>query len=90
MWTDSGVLNITVKCKVSKTQENVDWQSCQFKYADILALFLEQYPSETSPEFLHHKEDITRNIITTKLKAIWGKYRQAVDYVNRYVVVHHQ
>ncbi|KAK3508422.1 hypothetical protein QTP70_029208, partial [Hemibagrus guttatus] len=30
-------------------------------------------------EFPHRKEDITRAIITNKLKAIQGKYRQAVD-----------
>ncbi|KAK3525313.1 hypothetical protein QTP86_029120, partial [Hemibagrus guttatus] len=64
---------------MKQTQENVDWESCQSKYADILALFLEQYPSETSTEFPHRKEDITRAIITNKLKAIQGKYRQAVD-----------
>ena len=81
VWTDGEVeilLNVTREYKVNKTHENVDWESCQSKYADILALFLEHYP-ETSQEFPHRKEDITRTIITNKLKAIRVKYRQAVD-----------
>ncbi|KAL4007987.1 hypothetical protein ACER0C_001839 [Sarotherodon galilaeus] len=82
VWTDHEVelfLNLTLKYKTAKTQENMDWETCQGKYADIHTLFLEQYPSEKSQEFPHRKEDITRAIITTKLKAIRGKYRQAVD-----------
>lgn len=82
MWTDNEVelfLNVTLEYKVSKIQQNVDWESCQSKYADILAHFLEQYPSETSTEFPHRKADITRPIITNKLKVMRGKYRQAVD-----------
>ncbi|CAI5658451.1 uncharacterized protein LOC102081299 [Oreochromis niloticus] len=82
VWTDHEVelfLNLTLEYKTAKTQENVDWETCQGKYADIHALFLEQYPSEKSQEFPHRKEDITRAIITTKMKAIRGKYRQAVD-----------
>ncbi|KAK7877436.1 hypothetical protein WMY93_031856 [Mugilogobius chulae] len=46
---------------------------------DILAQYLEQYPSETSTEFPHEKRELTRAILTTKLKAVRGKYRQAVD-----------
>nr|XP_055075109.1 uncharacterized protein LOC129454573 [Misgurnus anguillicaudatus] len=82
VWTDDEVemlLNVTHEYKVNKINENVDWESCQSKYADILALFLQQYPSETSQQFPHRKEDITRTIITNKLKAIRVKYRQAVD-----------
>ncbi|CAM4598857.1 unnamed protein product [Leuciscus chuanchicus] len=45
----------------------------------MLAQFLEQYPSETNDEFPHVKEEITRAHLTTKLKAIRGKYRNSVD-----------
>lgn len=45
VWTDAEVellLIVKPKNKVNKIQENVDWESCQSKYGDILALFLEQ------------------------------------------------
>ncbi|KAE8289467.1 hypothetical protein D5F01_LYC11168 [Larimichthys crocea] len=45
----------------------------------MLALFLKKYPSETNEEFPHVKEDITQANLTTKMKAIRGKYRNAVD-----------
>ncbi|XP_056281077.1 uncharacterized protein LOC130200650 [Pseudoliparis swirei] len=45
----------------------------------MLALFLEQYPSETSEEYPHVKEEITRAHLTTKMKAVRGMYRNAVD-----------
>ncbi|XP_061574466.1 uncharacterized protein LOC133453999 [Cololabis saira] len=82
VWTDREVellLNVTLDYKTSKIQEGVDWESCQPKYGDILALFLEQYPTETSEDFPHRKEDVSRTSLTTKLKAVRGKYRKAVD-----------
>lgn len=81
-WTDSEVeliLNVALDYKASKAQDNVDWESCQSKYVDMLAQFLEQYPSETNEEFPHAKEEITRAHLTTKIKAIRGKYRNSVD-----------
>ncbi|XP_037546441.1 uncharacterized protein LOC119423103 [Nematolebias whitei] len=82
VWTDREVellLNTVLEYKVNKTQENVDWESCQNKYVDILALFLEHYPTESSDEFPHSHADITRGNLTTKMKAVRGKYRHAVD-----------
>ncbi|KAK7922007.1 hypothetical protein WMY93_008909 [Mugilogobius chulae] len=82
VWTDKEVellLSVTLEYKVNKTHESIDWESCQSKYMDILAQYLEQYPSETSTEFPHEKRELTRAILTTKLKAVRGKYRQAVD-----------
>ncbi|XP_019134811.2 uncharacterized protein LOC109143111 [Larimichthys crocea] len=82
VWTDSEVellLNVALDYKASKAHENVDWESCKTKYVDMLALFLEKYPSETNEEFPHVKEDITQANLTTKMKAIRGKYRNAVD-----------
>ena len=46
-WTDDKVklfLKVTNTYKVQKSTESVDWDSVQSKYADILALFQEQYP----------------------------------------------
>lgn len=82
VWTDSEVellLRVALDYKANKELDNVDWESCQTKYRDMLALFLEQYPSETSEEYPHVKEEITRAHLTTKMKAVRGKYRNAVD-----------
>lgn len=87
VWTDDEVellLKITEEYKVSQTAVNVDWESCQSKYADILELFSQQYPSAENAEaigkdFPHKKEEMTKAIITTKLKAIRSKFRAAVD-----------
>ena len=64
--------------------ENVDWESCQTKYSDILSAFQEQYPSKEDAEKLgkdypHLSEDVTKAMLTTKLKSSRLKYRKAVD-----------
>lgn len=88
VWTDDEVellLDVTNEYKVSKAAENVDWESCQTKYSDILDLYLEQYPSSPEDatilgkEYPHKKDEITKNIVTTKLKNIRLKFRQAID-----------
>ena len=87
IWTDDEVellLKVTEEYKVKQTAENIDWESCQSKYSDILYLFKSQYPSaenakDIGKDFPHNKEDITKVIITTKLKAIRSKFRAAVD-----------
>lgn len=73
------LLNTILEYKVQKTQENIDWESCQSKYVDILGMFLEQYPAENCNEFPHARGELTRSILTTKIKAVRGKYRLAVD-----------
>ena len=73
VWSDSEVellLRVALDYKANKALDNVDWESCQTKYRDMLALFLEQYPSETSEEYPHVKEEITRAHLTTKMKAV--------------------
>lgn len=82
VWTDKEaelLLNVILEYKVQKTQENIDWESCQSKYVDLMALFLEQYPAENSNDFPHERSELTRAILTTKIKAVRSKYRQAVD-----------
>ncbi|XP_070399461.1 uncharacterized protein [Nothobranchius furzeri] len=82
VWTDKEVellLNVVLEYKVNNTQEGIDWESCQSKYADIMTLFLEQYPTETSTDFPHGEGGLTRASLTTKIKAIRTKYRLAVD-----------
>lgn len=38
------LFSATSEYKVNKIQENVDSESCQLKYNNIVALFLEQFP----------------------------------------------
>lgn len=76
VWSDNEVsllLKVTLDYKAAKFQENFDWESCQSKYADILAAFIQQYPSSETAggrEFLHKKDSITKPQVTSKLKAI--------------------
>ena len=45
VWTDDEVellLKVANKYKVSKTTENIDWESCQSKYSDIHKRLLDQ------------------------------------------------
>ena len=47
LWTDDEVellLNVTLEYKVGRATENVNWESCQMKYSDILDLFVAHYP----------------------------------------------
>ena len=49
VWCDDEVellLNVVLEYKTARTAENVDWQTCQTKYTDILDLFRAQYPSK--------------------------------------------
>ena len=87
-WTDDEaelLLNITRDYKVSKAAEGIDWESIQSKYADILELMLLEYPEtpeaarELSKDYPHKRSEITKQVLTTKLKAIRVKFRQAVD-----------
>ena len=42
IWSDDVVellLNVILEFKTAWTMENVDWETCQTKYADILDLF---------------------------------------------------
>lgn len=86
-WTDDEVellLKVTIDYKTAKTIENVDWESCQTKYQDILAKFLERYPSpeeatELGKDYPHSKEEITKTNLTSKIKTVRTKYRKAVD-----------
>ncbi|XP_047237960.1 tripartite motif-containing protein 15-like [Girardinichthys multiradiatus] len=84
-WSDEEVqllLQVTLKYKTTKFEENIDWESCQSKYADIYKDYLEQYPVNGGAEgkdFPHVKSAITKAQVISKLKAVRGKYRRAVD-----------
>ena len=90
-WTDDEVellLKVTNEFKVKKAASNIDWESVQSKYSDITNELKEQLPSTPEErgaanamgkDYPHKTGDITKIIVTTKLKAIRTKYRQAVD-----------
>ena len=87
-WTDDEaelLLKVTQEYKVLKSAEGVDWESVQSKYSDILKRMLAELPAsceearELNKDYPHKKTDITKQVLTTKLKAIRIKYRQAVD-----------
>ena len=90
IWTDDKVdflWILTNKYKVSKTYQSVDWESVQSKNADILKRFKQHIPStEDNSESLasgkdspHKVDDITKSILSTKLKFTRTKFRQSVD-----------
>ena len=74
----------TYEYKVKHSGKYTDWEKVKTKYADILALFREQLPSGTEEasqleDYPHHLDQITLKCLTCKLKAIYLKYRQAID-----------
>ena len=73
------LLRLTLEYKVSKLQQNVDLESCQSKYTDLLKAMQDQYPKEAPEDFPHDAMAITKTQLTSKLKNIRSKYRGAVD-----------
>ena len=65
--------------KVLKVAEGTDWESIQSKYADILELMLAEYleildaVKDLNKDYLHKKTEITKQVLTTKLKASLDK-----------------
>lgn len=86
MWEDDEVellLSCVAEYKVEKTLNGVDWESLRSKYQDILKIYVDRVPSpeacaESGRSFPHGKE-ISKETITTKLKSIRLKYREAID-----------
>ena len=94
-WTDDEaelLLSVTYDYKTAKAVDGVDWESIKSKYEDILERFRAELPDQPpstaekerincglAKSLVHTKEDVTKQILTTKLKNIRQKYRQAVD-----------
>ncbi|CAL8391533.1 unnamed protein product [Arctogadus glacialis] len=87
VWSDEEVellLQVTQDYKATKTQQGVDWESCQTKYTDIWTAFIEQHPTPPDgqprvPSYPHATDEINKPQIASKLKAVRMKYRGAVD-----------
>ena len=88
-WTDDEaelLLNITLEYKTEKSLDNIDWESIRNKYSDIYERLIAHLTSVAEGEttafdkdYSHRPDEITKAIVTSKLKGIRGKYRQAVD-----------
>ena len=87
-WSDDEaelLLKVTHDYKVFKAAEGVDWESVQSKYSDICKRMVDELPEtpdeakELNKDYPHKKNELTKQVVTTKLKAIRTKYRQAVD-----------
>ena len=65
----------------------MDWESVRTKYDDISTLVRQELPDTLEEarenswmkDYAHTKEDITKKILTAKLKAIRIKFQEAVD-----------
>ena len=82
IWTDDEVqilLETIRDFKSKKSYEGIDWESVKEKYDLVLSLFLEGIPEERNTDFPHDKTVFTKDRITSKVKNIRRKYRQAID-----------
>ena len=73
LWADDEVqllLKVTNEYQVSKTAENVDWESIQKKYSEILDRYKDELEkaSGSRKDYPHKGEEITKQCLTNKLK----------------------
>ena len=86
-WTNDEVellLTVTKEYKTKQIAKRIDGESCVDKYGEILQAYSTHYPSPEDAaaigkDFPHKKDELTKSALTSKLKAIRRKYRQAVD-----------
>ena len=85
VWTDDEtelLLSVTNDYKVRQLAEGICWESVRSKYADIAELLKKEVPGseegarEIGKDYQHKAEEITKEVVTTKLKAIKKKYRE--------------
>ena len=86
-WTDDEVellLTVTKEYRMKQIAKSIDWESCVDKYGEILEAYGAHYPlpegaAAIGKDFPHKKDELTKSVFTSKLKAIRSKCRQAVD-----------
>ena len=97
VWSDDEaelILSVTHDYKVQCLTEGTCWESVKTKYSDILELFRKELPSNEEEQrnsfkdYRHKPDDVTKDIITTKLKAVRGKFRQVLDTIIIVIVYH--
>ena len=84
-WTDDEselLLTVTEEYRVQQLAEGTSWESVKTKYDDILKLFRDHLPEDEgdtsvlAKDYPHKRSEITKDILSTKLKAIRIKFRQ--------------
>lgn len=87
-WTDDEselLLTVTHQYKIQKITQGENWESVKSKYADILKLMTAELPStpeelkQCVKDYHHTADEMTKDILSNKLKAIRLKFRKAVD-----------
>ena len=85
MWTDDEselLLNVVHEYKVQQLLEGTCWESVKTKYADILQLFCKELPENEEQarslrkDYPHKAVELSKEILTTKLKAVRLKFRE--------------
>ena len=85
VWTDDEaelLLTVTHDYKIKHLVEGTCWESVRSKYADIVELFKKELPGDDeqrrrlSKDYPHKPEEIKKEILTTKLKAVRMKFRE--------------
>ena len=86
MWTDDEaalLLSIKANYRAQKLSEGDDWESVQAKCCDIARRMIDYLRKHhdiggTDKDYPHQTDEITKERVATKLKAIRVKYRAAV------------
>ena len=86
-WTDDEtelLLSISADYRTQNIAEGLDWESIKNKYSDIAERMVEalrKYNERdgSGKDYKHKPEEITKEKVATKLKAVRKKYRIAVD-----------
>ena len=87
VWMDDEILlllKVTLDYKTAKTMENIDWESCQTKYSDILDLFNDQYPSQEKKK---KKKRTGSDTVTSAYTKIYGYERPHVSGYTAYTEI---
>ena len=90
VWTDDEaelLLNVTHNYKVQQLVEGTCWESVRSKYVDILELFKNELPAseeearETVKDYPHKRDEVTKEVLTAKLKTIRTKFCQVIGII---------
>jgi hypothetical protein len=85
IWTNDEVellLIVTHQYKIQQLTEGMSWESVKSKDAEILELLKGELPDMDEEagnlvkDYPYRKEELTKEILMTKLKVIRNKYRQ--------------
>jgi len=82
VWTDDEIqllLETVRDFKSEQAYESIDWESIKTKYEKITENFVKNLPKEKTSEYPHIPDQFTKDKISSKIKAVRGKYRKALD-----------